>query len=159
MHRLALMIATGGYTGYVPLAPGTAGSLLGLAVFALIRAGGRADLEAGLFVVVFGLGVWSSTVATRHLGHEDPGVVVIDEVAGMLVTLLWVPVGWVGAVVGFGAFRVFDIVKPFPAGSAERLPGGWGVMTDDVLAGVYAHMTMRLLVWVVPSLFGTGAGA
>ena len=75
-------------------------------------------------------------------------MVVIDEVAGMLVTLLAVPVGLAGAVVGFLAFRLFDIVKPFPARQAERLPGGWGVMTDDLVAGVYAQGLLRLLLWV-----------
>ena len=70
----------------------------------------------------------------------------------MSVTLLGIPVGWGGAVLGFLAFRLFDIVKPFPARAAERLPGGWGVMADDVVAGVYAYATMRVLALLVPSV-------
>ena len=73
---------------------------------------------------------------------------VIDEVAGMLVTLLAVPVGFAGALIGFFAFRLFDIVKPFPAREAERLPGGWGVMADDLVAGVYAQVLLRLVLWL-----------
>ena len=153
LRKLALIIATGGHAGYIPIAPGTGGSALGLVLFSLVRVFGRLDLEFYLVVVVFGLGIWSSTVATRHFGDEDPSVVVIDEVVGMLITLLWVPVGWFGVMVGFVAFRAFDIIKPFPTSSAERLPGGWGIMIDDVIAGIYAQMSIRLLGWLVPSLF------
>ena len=70
----------------------------------------------------------------------------------MLLTLLWLPVSWVGVLAGFFAFRIFDIVKPFPARAAERLPGGWGIMVDDLVAGVYAHLVVRLLGWALPSL-------
>jgi len=153
VRRLALLIATGGYAGYIPIAPGTGGSVLGLALFSLVRVFGRPDLEFCLVVLLFGLGIWSSTVATRHFGHEDPSVVVIDEVVGMLITLLWVPVGWFGVMIGFIAFRAFDIIKPFPTSSAERLPGGWGVMVDDVIAGIYAQLSIRLFGWIAPSLF------
>ncbi len=73
---------------------------------------------------------------------------VIDEVAGMLVTLLAVPVGFTGAVVGFFVFRLCDIVKPFPARQAERLTGGWGVMADDLVAGIYAQGVLRLVLWL-----------
>ena len=75
--------------------------------------------------------------------------VVIDEVAGMLLTLLAVPVGFTGAVVGFLAFRLFDISKPVPARQAERLPGGWGIMTDDLVAGLYAQGLLRFLLWAM----------
>ena len=70
----------------------------------------------------------------------------------MSVTLLGIPVGWGGAVLGFLAFRLFDIVKPFPGRAAERLPRGWGVMADDIIAGVYAHLALRLLAWAAPAL-------
>lgn len=147
MRSLQLALATVLYCGYVPIAPGTAGSIAGLVVFAAVRASGSSGVEVVTLLAVLALGVWAGTAAERHFGRRDPAPIVIDEVAGMLVTLLFIPVGWSGTIVGFLAFRVFDILKPFPAGAAERLPGGWGVMADDVVAGVYAHISLRLTVW------------
>ena len=155
MRAVGVFVATGGYAGYAPVAPGSAGSLVGLGVYALVRWYGGPGLEAILLLGIVVLGVWSATVGEQHFGKTDPGHVVIDEVAGMLLTLLWLPVTWLGALVGFLAFRLFDIVKPFPAGSAERLPRGWGVMADDLVAGVYAHLVVRLMAWAMPVLLVT----
>lgn len=152
LRTLALVVATAGYSGHVPVAPGTAGSAVGLLLFALVRASGRPAIELLSVALVLAVGVWAASEAERHYGRSDPGAIVIDEVAGMLVTLFWLPVGWVGAVIGFLVFRGFDIVKPFPARAAERLPRGWGVMTDDVVAGVYAHLTLRVVAWAVPAV-------
>ena len=152
MRAIGVFVATGGYAGYAPVAPGTAGSLVGLGVYALVRWYGGPGLEAIVLSAVVAVGVWSATAGERYFGKTDPGHVVIDEVAGMLLTLLWLPVTWVGALVGFLAFRVFDIIKPFPAGAAERLPRGWGVMADDLVAGVYAHLVVRLMAWATPGL-------
>ena len=152
MRAIGVFVATGGYAGYAPVAPGTAGSLVGLGVYALVRWYGGPGLEAIVLSAVVAVGVWSATVGERYFGKTDPGHVVIDEVAGMLLTLLWLPVTWVGTLVGFLAFRVFDIIKPFPAGAAERLPRGWGVMADDLVAGVYAHLVVRLMAWATPGL-------
>lgn len=152
MRAFGIFMATAGYAGYVPVAPGTAGSLVGLAIYAVVRWSGGWGLEVGVLSTVVVLGIWSATVGERHFQREDPGYVVIDEVAGMLLTLLWIPVTWFGALVGFLAFRLFDIFKPFPARSAERLPEGWGVMADDLVAGVYGHLVVRLLAWVMPVL-------
>ena len=152
MRAVGIFVATGGYAGYAPVAPGTAGSLVGLGVYALVRWYGGPGLEAIVLSAVVVVGVWSASVGERYFGKTDPGHVVIDEVAGMLLTLLWLPVTWVGALVGFLAFRVFDIIKPFPAGAAERLPRGWGVMADDLVAGAYAHLVVRLIAWAAPGL-------
>lgn len=152
MRSVALFVWTAGYTGLVPVAPGTAGSLVGLGLVILVRAAEQPELEPLVFAVILVVGVWAAGVAERHYGLEDPATVVVDEVAGMLLTLLWIPVGSGGLVLAFLAFRVFDIVKPFPARAAERLPGGWGVMADDMVAGVYAHAAVRLLAAVVPSV-------
>ena len=152
MRAIGVFVATGGYAGYAPVAPGTAGSLVGLGVYALVRWYGGPGLEAIVLSAVVAVGVWSATVGERYFEKTDPGHVVIDEVAGMLLTLLWLPVTWVGTLVGFLAFRVFDIIKPFPAGAAERLPRGWGVMADDLVAGVYAHLVVRLMAWATPGL-------
>ena len=147
MRNPSIFIATCGYVGYVPVAPGTAGSIAGLALYGAARMLGGTYVEIGLLAVVLAVGVWSSSASERHFGKTDPGVVVIDEVAGMLITLLGLGVTWSGALVGFLAFRFFDVVKPFPARRAERLRSGWGVMADDVVAGVYAHLALRFLLW------------
>lgn len=147
-----VLLATCGPVGYVPLAPGTAGSLVGLACFGAVRLLGGGWAELALAAAVTGCGVWAATAAERHFGRSDPGVIVIDEVAGMLLTLLWLPVSWQGAVAGFLLFRLFDVIKPFPARRVERLSGGWGVMADDVAAGAYAHVALRILMWALPAL-------
>ena len=148
--KFALILATVGYCGYFPIAPGTVGSAAGLALLGLVRLSGSPLVELLVIVTVCALGVWSATEAEQLFGREDPGPVVIDEVAGMLITLAWLPVGWGGALVGFLLFRVLDIVKPFPADRLEQLPGGWGIVADDVCAGLYAHVGMRVLWWLAP---------
>ena len=152
MSRLALLLATAGYVGLAPVAPGTWGSAAGVCLLLLVRLTGNAGFEALLLAVVLAVGVWAATAAERHYGRTDPGAIVIDEIAGMLVALFWIPVGWPGLLVGFLAFRAFDIVKPFPARTAERLPAGWGVMADDVVAGLYAYLTVRLVAAAAPAV-------
>lgn len=152
MTRLAILLATAGYAGYFPFAPGTVGSAVGLALFAAIRWLDAPLAEPAAVVAVAVVGIWAAGVAERHWGRTDPGAVVIDEVAGMLLTLMAVPVSWAGAVVGFLVFRAYDIVKPFGARQCERLPGGYGVMTDDLVAGLYGNLTMRVLLWLLPAL-------
>ena len=151
MTSLARLIATAGYCGTVPVAPGTAGSAAGLALLVLVRWIGSAGLELLVLGALVAAGVWAASAAERDYGETDPPAVVIDEVAGMWLTLLWLPVGWVGALAGFLAFRLFDIVKPYPARAAERLPGGWGVMADDLVAGLYAAVAVRALAWAAPA--------
>jgi phosphatidylglycerophosphatase A len=152
MRRLAILLATAGYAGYFPFAPGTVGSAVGLLLFAALRWLNVPWVEAGVVVAVSLAGIWAAREAEAHWGRKDPGAVVIDEVAGMLVTLLAVPVSWPGALVGFLVFRAYDIVKPLGARRCEQLPGGYGVMTDDLVAGLYGNLTMRLLLWLLPAL-------
>lgn len=151
MTRLALLIATAGYAGHFPMAPGTVGSAVGLVLFYLVRLAGGGWLEAVAIVGLFAAGTWAAGVAEHHYGRRDPGAVVVDEVMGMLVTLAFLPVSWVGALVGFFAFRLTDIVKPWPARSMEALPGGLGVMADDAMAAVYAHLLVRAACWALPA--------
>ena len=151
MPTLARLIATAGYCGTVPVAPGTVGSAVGVVSLVLVRSSGSAGLEALVLAALVPVGVWAASAVERDCGRTDPPAVVIDEVAGMWLTLLWLPVGWAGVLAGFLAFRIFDVVKPWPARAAERLPGGWGVMTDDVVAGVYAALTLRVLAWLAPA--------
>ena len=151
MQRLGLFIATCGYVGYAPVAPGTFGSAAGLVVFYALRAVGSWWIELAAIALVFAIGVWSATLAERHFNGTDPGPVVIDEVLGMLVTLALLPVTFTGAVVGFLVFRVLDVIKPWPSAGFERLPGGFGVMADDGMAAVYAHLIMRGLLLIAPA--------
>jgi phosphatidylglycerophosphatase A len=149
--RLAVFIATAGYCGYFPFAPGTVGSAAGLVVYLLVWWSHSAIVEVGLIAVLFALGVWAGTTAEQYFGGIDPGPVVIDEVVGMLITLAFIPVGWSGALTGFLLFRVFDVFKPYPAGRFERLHGGLGVMADDAMAAVYANLSLRVIMWLVPA--------
>jgi len=151
MNQFALFIATFGYVGFFPIAPGTAGSLAALALFAFVRWVGMPVFELGTIVAVLAIGIWSANGAERALGRKDPGPVVIDEVLGMLITLALLPVSLTGVAVGFLLFRLFDVVKPYPAGRMEHLPGGYGIMLDDAMAAVYAHLVLRLCLWWMPS--------
>ena len=146
MKRVALFFATFAGVGYAPIAPGTFGSAAGLLLWAVLPHTAPAQLAA--IVVLFALGSWSGTVAEHHFGRIDPGQVVIDEVMGMLITLVLNPVGWGGAIVGFFLFRLFDVIKPFPANRLEALPGGVGVMADDAMAAVYSNAALHLVVWL-----------
>ena len=150
MHRLGLFIATCGYLGYVPLAPGTFGSAAGLAVFFLIRSTGSITVEVAAILLLFAVGIWSGTVAEHYFGGIDPAPVVMDEVVGMLITLAFLPVSVTGAIVGFLVFRVLDVVKPWPSAQFERLPGGLGVMADDGMAAIYGNLVMHGLIWAIP---------
>ena len=149
--RLGLFVATCGYVGYVPIAPGTFGSAVGLALFALIRWSGSIAIELGIIALLLVLGVWSGNLAERHFGRVDPGPVILDEVAGMLITLALIPVNLSGAIVAFLIFRLLDVVKPWPANRLEALPGGLGMMADDAMAAVYGNVAMRLLIAVLPA--------
>jgi len=150
MDRLGVLCATCAYLGYVPIAPGTFGSALGLMLFWAVRSTGSAGIEAAVMAVLFAVGVWSGTVAERHFRGVDPGPVVIDEVFGMLVTLAFLPVSVTGAIVGFFVFRLLDIVKPWPARRFEALHGGLGIMADDGMAAIYGNFLMRALIVIAP---------
>jgi phosphatidylglycerophosphatase A len=148
--RLAVVIATVAFCGYAPVAPGTFGSAAGLVVYLIVWWTRSPAIEVALIAATFVLGVWSATLAERHFGGTDPGPVVIDEVLGMLVTLAFIPVGLSGALAGFVLFRILDVIKPFPADRFERLHGGLGIMADDAMAGIYANLCLRLVMWLVP---------
>ena len=147
-HRFALLIATAGGVGYVPFAPGTFGSIVGLVVWALLPSSPSVQVVA--IVVLFVVGSWSGGISERHFGRTDPSQVVVDEVVGILITLFLNPVSWAGALVAFLAFRAFDIIKPFPSNRLERLHGGMGVMADDAMAAIYANLALRLGLWLFP---------
>ena len=155
MRIFILAIATGAGSGYAPMASGTVGSVVGLALWlglvGLLPPLGYAAAVVGVALV----GIWAAGRATEIFRRHDDGRITIDEVAGMLVALLWLPARPEVAGLAFVLFRIFDIWKPFPANAAERLPGGLGVMADDLVAGVYANLGGQL-VW---RLLAPGAAA
>lgn len=151
----AVWIAVCGGVGYFPVAPGTAGSVVGVALVA-----GLGRLPVGrpwLWVLlgavalsIFMVGVWAAGGAEKFFGQTDPHYVVIDEVVGQMLTFLARPDGtWKWLLAGFVLFRIFDVVKPFPARRVERLAGGWGIMMDDVAAGAYSMVALLLLGYLL----------
>jgi phosphatidylglycerophosphatase A len=148
LDAVSRVVATGFGSGYSPFAPGTAGSLVGLLLF-LPLAGLAWPAQLAAVVSVTLVGVLAAGRVARLLGRKDPGLVVVDEVAGQWITLVALPFTPVTALAGFVLFRAMDIVKPWPARDLERLPGGLGIMADDVAAGIYAHLLLRvgLAVW------------
>lgn len=165
----SLVIATCG-VGFMPFAPGTWGSMVGVCIFLLLRFLNThlfiyaathnisaLSLEAFRITVLLGglitltlAGIWAAARAEILLHRKDPVAVVVDEVAGQLITFLVVPfnAGWRMILAAFLLFRLFDIWKPYPIRQLEALPSGLGIMADDVLAGAYAAATMSIIVWI-----------
>jgi phosphatidylglycerophosphatase A len=142
-RRAALVIATAFGAGYSPIASGTAGSAVALVILWLVPFS-----QTGLivfFLAVTFIGTWAAEVVEAAVGDKDPGVIVIDEVAGMTLSVLLLPLTWQVLLVGFVLFRIFDVVKPFPAGRLQSLRGGVGVMIDDLFAGLYALIILLVL--------------
>ena len=141
-----MLIATGCYSGYLPKAPGTWGSIVGLFIFSLLHTLNISTyliILAGLFLV----GTFAAGEAEKIMDHKDPGLVVIDEIVGMLITMIAVPVTPLTMALGFILFRIFDIAKPFPVGLIDqRFHGGLGIMLDDVMAGIYSLVILQVLV-------------
>lgn len=139
MSALRTTLATWFGSGRAPVAPGTFGTLATLPLVALLwwAAPGWPHALAGL--AIFLLGVWASDDAEARFGMKDPGCVVIDESAGMLVASVWLPPSALNLALAFALFRVADILKPWPCRRLETLPRGWGVMSDDIMAGLWAQ--------------------
>jgi phosphatidylglycerophosphatase A len=148
---LALAFATVAGLGYAPVASGTVGSAAGLVLWAILPQ--SPVVHAAAILALFAGGIWAGGVAERYFDTIDPSPVVIDEVMGMLVTLFAVPVGWGGALAAFVLFRLMDVLKPYPAGHLERLPGGLGVMADDAMAAVYANLILHAALALANSVF------
>ncbi len=145
---LARLIYTGLGLGLSPKAPGTFGTLLGLPCYALLCAFSWPVYLAAA-AAVFALGCWAAGRAERDLGRHDAPEVVIDEVAGYLTTMFLAPSLPLAPLWGFVFFRIFDIFKPWPVRWADRrVPGALGVMLDDILAGLYAWLALRLTAWL-----------
>lgn len=143
LNKLMIFVATGFYAGYIPIAPGTAGSLIGIGLYLLLNGFSTAYyLLIISFLFIFGVYISNETEALFK--KRDPSQVVFDEIIGMLVTMILLPAksGWL--VAGFFLFRFFDILKPYPIRNIEkRFNGGLGIMLDDVAAGIYANVLLQ----------------
>ena len=147
-NDIVVFLATGCFTGFLPLVPGTWGTFAAIPIVMLVH---RANLILqGIIALVFvTFAAWVAGKAEILLEELDPRPIVIDEMAGFLISLLWLPLNPLTLCLGFGLFRLFDIVKPPPISSVEkRMRGGWGVVIDDVLAGVFTNAVLRLLLVV-----------
>jgi phosphatidylglycerophosphatase A len=144
-----MFLATGFYTGNIPFAPGTFGSLIGLPLcFALAgMSAGPAMLWTLLFIF---FAVWIADAAEKILEQNDPGCIVIDEIAGMMVALVGLPFNPITVVIWFIIFRILDILKPFPIRDLDkRIPGGLGVVADDVAAGIFTNLLLRVITQIL----------
>jgi phosphatidylglycerophosphatase A len=148
-RRAVLFCVTGGGAGYVPRLPGTVGTLVAVPLsIALNRLAAEKFPLAGAIVVLSVLcAIWLSTRGAAILGQKDPQIIVIDEIVGFLVANFLAPFRWTVLLSSFLLFRFFDITKPFPINRLEQLPGGVGIVLDDVMAGCYAFFALRLLLY------------
>jgi len=159
MSYLIKILATGFGVGYSPVAPGTAGTLVAIPIYYFLS-----DIPSPLYEITlmgfFFLSVWISENAEAFFGKKDDPRIVIDEVMGFLITMLWLPKTILFIILGFFLFRFFDILKPFPIRQWERkLKGGIGVVLDDVMAGIYANIILHLISLALPlSSWGRGIG-
>ena len=145
--RGAFLIATWFGCGYAPKAPGTAGSLAGLLIaMALNYMGYGRGMLLALTAILMAPGIWSASVVARETNTTDPHIVVVDEVIGQWITLAGAATfNWKTWIAAFALFRVLDVWKPAPARQLESLPGGWGIVADDVMAGLYGALAIFVL--------------
>ena len=150
--HVAELVATSLYVGEIPIIPGTFGTIPGLFIFVMASMLGVPTWAYLLLIAaLYFAGAWAAGRAERISGKKDDGRIVIDEVVGAMITMFYMPLDWRLLVAGFFAFRFFDVAKP-GFSKVQKIRGGHGVMIDDVIAGVMANISLRLLMWLV-SLF------
>jgi len=149
-RSIILFIAQGAFSGRLPIAPGTAGTVVGVLLYLLLRDLGPAWYGAACAGII-AAGTWAAGRAERLLGSKDHPTIVIDEIAGYLISMAFVPFSWCAVTAGFFLFRLFDILKPWPIDRLQRIRGGAGVLVDDVGAGVYTNMVLQLGLLIVGS--------
>lgn len=154
LDEVARFLGTGAYSGYSPVAPGTAGTVVAvpLLVGLLALVGTSASAWIAILSITSILAIWSAGRCSEMFELKDPGLVVSDEIAGFFVTMAFLPISATTLSIGFFAFRFFDITKPPPARQAEALPGGFGIVTDDLIAGVFANLAVRFVLFLLPTL-------
>jgi len=148
VKRIHLVLASVFGAGYFPIASGTFASAVAVLPYWALR--GNRPLYIWVTVLICVLGVWSAGEAEKLLNEKDPHKIVIDEVAGYLIAAAFLPMHWFYPAAAFFLFRVFDVWKPFPARESQALPGGWGVMVDDVIAAVYANVLLQIARLFLP---------
>lgn len=149
MHKLIILLASAGYVGYIPIASGTFGSLVGIPLFFAFD-GLRLE-STSIYLLVFVAAVlascWIAGSAEKIFDEHDSHKIVLDEVVGYLAATLFLEPTWTNAIAAFFLFRVLDVIKPFPAGYIDaHFPGGYGVTLDDVVSGLYSNMVLRALI-------------
>jgi phosphatidylglycerophosphatase A len=154
MSWLRHLAATWFGSGLSPIVPGTAGTLATIPLVLLLWWSRSLTLHVTVFAAILVIGLWAAGDAEHRYGRKDPGAIVIDETAGYLVATLGFPLTLPHLGATFVLFRVFDIVKPWPARRLERLPGAYGIMIDDLFAGLYANLLLRLGLWVLERTAG-----
>ncbi len=143
-----IFIAQGAYAGRLPVAPGTAGTIIGVLLYLWMRAISPAPYLVLCFIIIM-IGTWTAGRAELFLGRKDSPSIVIDEIAGYLVAMFMVPQAWGFVVTGFLLFRVFDIIKPYPLKRLQNIHGGAGVMADDIGAGVYTNLVLQAAAFFI----------
>ncbi|MCX7697999.1 MAG: phosphatidylglycerophosphatase A [Candidatus Goldbacteria bacterium] len=147
MKNLIIIISTFFYTGYFPFAPGTFATLCFLPIYYFLVKGLNPVLYLMLTVILYFVGVWSSSYASVIFNKKDPSRVVIDEIVGFLITMLFIPFTLKRMIVGFFIARILDIIKPYPARKLEILRAGNGIMIDDAVSGIYGNILLWLLIF------------
>ncbi|MEE9572970.1 MAG: phosphatidylglycerophosphatase A [Candidatus Neomarinimicrobiota bacterium] len=147
---LANWVSTVLKIGYLPIAPGTWGSLAAIAVWFIIIESISTITFIVVIIIIFTFGVYTSSVTERYLKKKDPSIIIIDEWVGQWITLLFLHKSLQWGLVAFALFRLFDIWKPYPLKTIDKIQGGWGIMLDDVAAGVYALLVLSVLrIWIL----------
>ena len=152
-NGLVKLVASGIYSGYSPIIPGTTGSIPPWLIAWYVIAGNQPVLIAATVVMFFVSG-WAASEAEPLYGH-DAKKIVTDEWVGMFLAVIWVPFTLTNYIIAFVAFRIFDVIKIPPAAQAERMPRGWGVTMDDVVAGIQANITTQVVIWLL-ARYATG---
>jgi phosphatidylglycerophosphatase A len=135
-------IATVGGVGYLPFAPGTWATAVGVAIAYFL--GNNLPVYTIVLLVLLALGIMTTGIIEKQMNQKDPGILVIDEVVGVMITLWGLPLIWPVMICGFFLFRAFDMFKIYPINKLENQPGGWGIMLDDCMAGVYSTIVLRI---------------
>ena len=149
VNKLANWFSTVLKIGYLPIAPGTWGSLAALVVWFLIIESTSTITFIAAIIIIFILGVYTSSITEIYLAKKDPSVIVIDEWVGQWIALIFLPKSLIWGIVAFVLFRLFDIWKPYPIKTLDKMSGGWGIMLDDVVAGIYALLVINILRFII----------
>ena len=145
MKTIFTFLGSGFGAGYTPFLPGTAGTLLAVVIYLVLSRIFTHPFSYVVMLVIFsGFGVWICGKCDHHFEKKDSPVIVIDEIGGFLITMFALPVSFRFIFLGFILFRAFDILKPFKIKRLERLPGGWGIMADDIAAGILANLMLHI---------------